>query len=248
MRTYRDAKVMAKTLREELSRRGTALSHGECLEIVARQFGFDNWNILSARLTAPVEPAREAALVPPAGWIVSGSKPHLYEMGVDPTTSHGGGRAALIRCRYAEDDPAYAAMEKGFATLMQSVAAAPFRGRRVCLSAELRVRDVVGAATLWLRADAAIGRSVAFDNMEERAVDGPLTGTRGWTARRIVLDVPEEAETLHFGFYLRGSGRAWAGGFALREASPEDEATVLARVRPEPTNLDFALPAEAMAG
>ncbi|MGX7707695.1 glyoxalase superfamily protein [Methylobacterium sp. Gmos1] len=245
MRTYRDAKAMAKTLREELGRRGTALSHGECLEIVARQFGLDNWNILSARLAAPAEPVRQTALVPPAGWLVSGSKPHLYEMGIDPTAPYGEGRAALIRCRYAEDDPAYAAMEKGFATLMQSVAAAPFRGRRVCLSADLRVQDVVGAATLWLRADAAIGRSVAFDNMEERAIDGPLTGTQGWTSRRIVLDVPEEAETLHFGYYLRGSGRAWAGGFALREASPEDAVTVLARVRPEPTNLDFAQPADA---
>ncbi|GJD60135.1 hypothetical protein CS379_14395 [Methylobacterium frigidaeris] len=247
MRTYRDAKAMAKTLREELGRRGTALSHGECLEIVARQFGLDNWNILSARLPPPPEPVRSVALVRPAGWIVSGSKPHLYDMGIDPDTAYGGGRAALIRCRYAEDDPAYAAMEKGFATLMQSIAAAPFCGRRVCLSADLRVQDVVGAATLWLRADAAIGRSVAFDNMEERAVDGPLTGTQGWTGRRIVLDVPAEAETLHFGFYLRGSGRAWAGGFALREASPEDAATVLARIRPVPINLDFAQTAEGMA-
>ncbi|KMO39774.1 glyoxalase superfamily protein [Methylobacterium aquaticum] len=247
MRTCRDAKAMAKTLREELGRRGTALSHGECLEIVARQFGHDNWNILSARLRAAAEPARDAALVRPAGWSVSGSKPHLYDMGIDPTTPYQGGRAALIRCRYAEDDPAYAVMEKGFATLMQSIAVGPFRGRRICLSADLRVQDVVGAATLWLRADAAIGRSVAFDNMEERAVDGPLTGTQGWTGRRIVLDVPEEAETLHFGFYLRGSGRAWAGGFSLREASPEDAATVLARIRPEPTNLDFAQPVEATA-
>ncbi|WP_442919268.1 glyoxalase superfamily protein [Methylobacterium sp. SyP6R] len=247
MRTYRDAKAMAKALREELGRRGSALSHGECLEIVARQFGLDNWNILSASLTASAEPGPEAALVQPAGWIVSGSKPHLYDMGIDPAMPYGDGRAALIRCRYAEDDPAYAAMEKGFATMMQSIVAAPYRGRRVCLSADLRVRDVAGAATLWLRADAAIGRTVAFDNMEERATDGPLTGTRGWTSRRIVLDVPTEAETLHFGFYLRGSGRAWAGGFALREASPEDAATVLARVRPEPTNLDFAQAMEARA-
>jgi len=242
MRTFHDAKAMAKSLREELGRRGTALSHGECLDIVARLFGLDNWNVLSARLAASPEPATAVPLERPAGWIVSGSKPHLYEAGIDPATPHGGGRAALIRCRYAEDDPIYAAMEKGFATLMQSIAAAPYRGKRVCLSAELRSRDVVGAATLWLRADAATGRSVAFDNMEERSVDGPLTGTRGWTGRRIVLDVPETAESLHFGFYLRGSGEAWAGGFALREASPEDGEAARARISPAPVNLDFAEP------
>ncbi len=89
MRTYRDAKAMAKALREELGRRGSALSHGECLEIVARQFGLDNWNILSARLTASAEPGPEAALVQPAGWIVSGSKPHLYDMGIDPAMPYG---------------------------------------------------------------------------------------------------------------------------------------------------------------
>lgn len=240
MRTFRDAKAMAKSLREELGRRGTALSHGDCLEIVARLFGLDNWNVLSARLTVAAESAPAVPLERPAGWIVSGSKPHLYEAGIDPATPHGDGRTAVIRCRYAEGDPVYAAMEKGFATLMQSVAASPYRGKRVCLSAELRSRDIVGAATLWLRADAATGRSVAFDNMEERSVDGPLTGTQSWTGRRIVLDVPETAESLHFGFYLRGSGEAWASGFDLREASPEDGEAARARISPVPVNLDFA--------
>jgi catechol 2,3-dioxygenase-like lactoylglutathione lyase family enzyme len=51
MRTFRDAKAMAKALRGELqTRRGIELTHSECLEIVARQFGFDNWNILAARI------------------------------------------------------------------------------------------------------------------------------------------------------------------------------------------------------
>jgi catechol 2,3-dioxygenase-like lactoylglutathione lyase family enzyme len=53
MRDFRDAKTMAKTLRAELSRLGsTELTHSQCLEIVARQFGFDDWNILAARLNA----------------------------------------------------------------------------------------------------------------------------------------------------------------------------------------------------
>lgn len=52
MRTARDAKAMAKSLRESLARNDIALSHSECLEIVARQFGVDNWNILSAKINA----------------------------------------------------------------------------------------------------------------------------------------------------------------------------------------------------
>jgi uncharacterized glyoxalase superfamily protein PhnB len=42
---------MAKALRAELlARKGVELGHSECLEVVARQFGFDNWNILTARI------------------------------------------------------------------------------------------------------------------------------------------------------------------------------------------------------
>jgi uncharacterized glyoxalase superfamily protein PhnB len=51
MRTFREAKAMAKSLRSELlDRKGVELTHSECLEVVARQFGFDNWNILAARI------------------------------------------------------------------------------------------------------------------------------------------------------------------------------------------------------
>ncbi|HTN95520.1 MAG TPA: glyoxalase superfamily protein, partial [Nordella sp.] len=39
MRDYRDAKAMAKALREALADRDMAITHSEALEIVARQFG-----------------------------------------------------------------------------------------------------------------------------------------------------------------------------------------------------------------
>jgi uncharacterized glyoxalase superfamily protein PhnB len=51
MRTFHHAKAMAKTLRAEL--RGLGLpepSHAQCLEIVAKQFGVDDWNVLAAAL------------------------------------------------------------------------------------------------------------------------------------------------------------------------------------------------------
>jgi hypothetical protein len=50
MRTYKNAKAMAKSLRESLAARSVLLSHSECLEIVARQSGFANWNTLCAKL------------------------------------------------------------------------------------------------------------------------------------------------------------------------------------------------------
>ena len=51
MSTQQDAKAMAKSLRHAMAQRDVALSHGECLEIVARQLGFADWNTLSAKLS-----------------------------------------------------------------------------------------------------------------------------------------------------------------------------------------------------
>lgn len=52
MRTFLDAKLMAKTLRARLAQQGIELSHAHALETVAAQFGFDNWNVLAAKLDA----------------------------------------------------------------------------------------------------------------------------------------------------------------------------------------------------
>jgi hypothetical protein len=56
MFTQKNAKTMAKSLRDSLVDRNVSLSHSTCLEIVARQFGFADWNTLSAKLPAQVEP------------------------------------------------------------------------------------------------------------------------------------------------------------------------------------------------
>ena len=52
MRTHKDAKAMAKSLRDSLAARSVLLSHSDCLEIVAKQSGFADWNTLSAKLDA----------------------------------------------------------------------------------------------------------------------------------------------------------------------------------------------------
>jgi len=69
MRTYQDAKTITKALRASLAARGVALSHGECLEIVAQQFGFAEWNILAAKLASesgrPDGTADGISLTPP---------------------------------------------------------------------------------------------------------------------------------------------------------------------------------------
>jgi catechol 2,3-dioxygenase-like lactoylglutathione lyase family enzyme len=50
MRTFLNAKAMAKAMREQLAARGVTIQHAEALEIVAKQFGLENWNVLSATI------------------------------------------------------------------------------------------------------------------------------------------------------------------------------------------------------
>jgi ATP-dependent Lon protease len=56
MRDFRDAKTMAQTLRQALKAKSVSLTHSESLELVARTFGFPDWNFLAAKIQAS-EPA-----------------------------------------------------------------------------------------------------------------------------------------------------------------------------------------------
>lgn len=60
MRSFHNAKTMAKTLREELAAKSLDISHGQALELVARMFGFADWNTHAARIAAE-EAEAEAA-------------------------------------------------------------------------------------------------------------------------------------------------------------------------------------------
>jgi hypothetical protein len=59
MRDFRDAKTMAHALRNALQSRAVAITHGDGLELIAKAFGFDNWNILAARIEATKLHAQE---------------------------------------------------------------------------------------------------------------------------------------------------------------------------------------------
>ena len=50
MRDFRDAKAMAHSLRDALKSKAIQTTHSESLELIAKAFGYDNWNILSAKI------------------------------------------------------------------------------------------------------------------------------------------------------------------------------------------------------
>ena len=52
MRDFRDAKAMAHALRGALKAKSIDTSHSESLELIAKAFGCEDWNILSAKIEA----------------------------------------------------------------------------------------------------------------------------------------------------------------------------------------------------
>ncbi len=226
----RDPKTMAKTLRTALAAHDITVSHSQSLELVAKQLGFKDWNTAAAyEETHAAKPLPDLRL--PFGWHVSGTQARDYSIGIDDDDP-----SPTATIRSLDKEAPYV----GFATLMQSINAHPFQGQRLQLVAHLKTEDVPDAATVWMRVDDVGGKTLAFDNMEQRVTDGVLRNTCDWTERRIVLDVPGDAESIHYGFYLRGAGQCWARGFDLSTVSKDIDATAQKGSRlDQPTNLGF---------
>jgi hypothetical protein len=165
----------------------------------------------------------------PKGWLVTGSKPADYLMGSEPGIRRPGSRSAFIRAKNDSD---------GFGSLMQTINAANYRGKRVRLSGYLRTQDA-GKGEMWMRIDGDTGGKVlGFDNMEQRA----LQGDHAWQRCDIVLDVPANAKDIAFGFFLAGKGEIWADSFAL-DVVGNDVAVTGGAALPladAPVNLDFS--------
>ena len=148
----------------------------------------------------------------PNGWITAGSHPDSYEMSLFTEFSHSGTRCARLRSTRQIID--------GFGTLMQSVNAAGYRGKRIKLTAFIKSESVNDWAGLWMRVDA--GREfVSFDNMQNRAIRGDTD----WTQYHVVLDVPEKSTNISFGVLLSGVGCLWLDDFELKVVGQEVPST-----------------------
>jgi len=100
---------------------------------------------------------------------------------------------------------AVAVTSKDQARLTQRFHADAFRGRRVRFSGYVKTNRVLERAGLWLRIDTESKQAYAFDDMENRAING----TVDWTLCEVVLDVPEDAAAIYLGAHLIGRGQVW---------------------------------------
>ena len=64
MRDFRDAKTMARSLRNALKARAVETTHSDSLELISKAFGYENWNVLSAQIEAAEVPATDQRSLP----------------------------------------------------------------------------------------------------------------------------------------------------------------------------------------
>ncbi len=184
---------------------------------------------LSMGLTPLLAQASSQTGQAPAGWFIAGSKPQSYHTGVDQMAIREGQSSAYLQ--------SIAPVTDGFGTLMQSINASKYAGKRVRLRAWVKSQDVKDLAGLWLRVDKGQS-SVAFDNMQNR----PIKGTQSWRPYDVVLNVPADATGISFGILLSGTGEVWMNHVTFEEVGNDVAITGKepSRLPAAPVNLGFA--------
>ncbi len=165
------------------------------------------------------------------GWMLTGSHPQNYEMGIDPAEVHQGKASGYLK--------AVTPMEPNeFATMMQQFRADKYVGKRMKLSGFVKTERVEAFCGLWMRVDNNVHDVLQFDNMHDR----PITGTQPWNQYNIVLDVPEGSAVISFGVILNGKGKVWVDSFRFEEVDLNTPLTHMEteyEMSDEPLNLSF---------
>jgi len=166
----------------------------------------------------------------PTDWILGGSSPQDYAVGMDLTESYSGFTSAYLKSTSSKP--------VGFVTLMQTFKANNYRSQRIKLSAYIQTKFVAGWSALWMRVNDISGKPLSFDDMRER----PLIGSMTWTPVEIVLDVPPMSDEISFGFLLQGKGQVWIDNIKITMVEEDISVTDVLKNRAEsysPKNLDF---------
>ena len=166
------------------------------------------------------------------GWTFSSTQAACFSSQLEQQVVHGGRKAACLQSIAvpgAED----------FATVTQAIDARLYRGQKVKLSGFVRSDKVTQWAGLWMRIDPKSGPPLEFDNMQKR----PIRGTTEWTQYSIELNVSFQAEQIHIGGLLMGSGTIWLDDLKLETVGAAlvgvREKTRLRSLPLRPVNMDF---------
>jgi hypothetical protein len=163
-----------------------------------------------------------------SGWFLAGSQPDAYEIGVENNSERKGKVAFLKSVKQPKG--------AGFGTIMQSFNPTDYLGKRVRLSGYIKSADVSKWAGMWFRVDGQPGKTLAFDNMQDRAIKG----TTAWKKYEIILDVPQNATAIAYGVLVSGPGTVWIDDLNFEIVDADIPPSKGRRDKPQNTNFEAA--------
>jgi hypothetical protein len=150
-------------------------------------------------------------------WFLSGGGRYVYDLSPDPGVPYDGAPSTELSAEVPTN--------RAYGTAMQSVDAAPYRGRRLRVWAPVRTEGVTERGDFWVRAQGPRSPS-----------DGPglgggreaLVPTAAFATYDVVFRVPEEAVRIEIGAGIAGPGRLWLGPASWEVlAEPESPASAV---------------------
>lgn len=137
----------------------------------------------------------------PKGWRAYAYNSPDIVIGTDTIVKHNGKASGFLQI------PQSVVLCTG--QMIQSIAADPYRKKRVRLTVYLKSKEVE-AGFIFMRVDGP-DSAVAFAN----TLNEPIEETIDWTLYHITLDVLEESRNINFGAVLKGQGILWVDDFSL---------------------------------
>lgn len=172
-----------------------------------------------------------AGSVAPKSWDIYGSKPDSYLVQVDSAQKSKYGNSVSLASKGTVSATATA-------TLMQTIKAEDYRGKRVRFAGYLKGQGVKSWAGLWMRTNDVADKVLILDNMEKRA----FRGDGDWRKLDVVIDIPGDSAKISFGVLLVGEGQIWVSGldFQVVDATvPVTAKSSVPELSKKPSNLEF---------
>jgi hypothetical protein len=169
----------------------------------ARTFRLPTMNVASLPETRAktTKPAEVAPLRLPKDWLVRGTAPDKYLITSDKAHAMSGQSSVLI----AAHDRNVAATT--FASLLQSVVAEPWLGKRVVFTVNIEPGEWFGDdVAVWIRALDASNVVISYNEWEAAYVK------KDWQKQSVAIDVPWSATEIAYGVNVHGSSKMWIDG------------------------------------
>src|SRR5262249_45718160 len=132
------------------------------------------------------------------GWLLTAPITDKFEASSDAKVTFRGKPSARLQSDVMRAD---------LASLVQTIDADQYRGKRIRYSTFAKTKRVEGWTGAWIRIDS---RHNEFRSYEDTH-NVNLQGDHDWTALTLVVDVPEDARSIDLGLSQEGSGTSWFG-------------------------------------